>query len=233
MQTINKTLSEAEIAQYHRDGCVLIENFYDPADLDRINAELDRVIANQQDGVTKDNWVMSLAMQSKMISDVCRDERILDLISPIVYPGISIYSAKMTNKLPGDSQPCHWHQDDSYYIKNQESNCRMSIFLPLDDVEIKDGALQVIPGSHKSGIADYRPEGYGHCRNRIPDDLLDMDKRIYVPMKKGDILLFSALLYHGSDQNLGDKERRVFIVSYQEGTAEKGNGPQYELLRKP
>lgn len=193
--------------------------------------ELDRIIHNQQQGVGKYNWVMSLGLQSEMIASICEDERILDLISAIVYPGISIYSAKMTNKLPGDSQPCHWHQDDSYYVKNQESSCRMSIFLPLDDVRIKDGALQVIPGSHKQGLADFSPEGYGHCRNRIPDQLLDMDKRIYVPMKKGDILLFSALLQHGSDQNHGDTERRVFIVSYQEGTAEKGNGDQYKLLR--
>jgi ectoine hydroxylase-related dioxygenase (phytanoyl-CoA dioxygenase family) len=54
---------------------------------------------------------------------------------------------------------------------------------------------------------------------------------VSVPARAGDVLLFSALLWHSSQGNRSDRLRRAFIVSYQEATVPLGNKDQWKVLR--
>ncbi len=56
-------------------------------------------------------------------------------------------------------------------------------------------------------------------------------KLLAVLHRAGDVVLFSALLWHSSQGNRSDRLRRAFIVSYQEATVEKGNKDQWMVLR--
>ena len=57
------------------------------------------------------------------------------------------------------------------------------------------------------------------------------DDAIPCPVKMGDMLLFSATMWHHSKGNGTDRVRRAFIVSYQEATVPRGNGKQWKILR--
>lgn len=60
---------------------------------------------------------------------------------------------------------------------------------------------------------------------------LTVEGAIPCPVKAGDMLLFSAELWHHSKENFTDQIRRAFIVSYQEATVPRGNGNQWKILR--
>ena len=200
-----------------------------------MNAEFDSILAainagRKTDGRGPTGWIMRLGRQTEMTEQFCRDERILDYVGSVVQPGIAIYSAKLVTKDPQDPTECLWHQDDAYYRQNSESSCRMSIWVPLQDTRVEHGCLQVIPGSHKRGLSPASPKPHGTCSLSI-DDPIDEENKIYVPMKAGDMLLFSALLWHHSVGNTTDQRRRAFIVSYQEATATGGNADQWQILR--
>ena len=106
----------------------------------------------------------------------------------------------------------------------------MSIWVPLQDTTVEHGCLQVIPRSHQRGLQPHSKKEGGTCNLGI-DTPIDLEKRVHVPTAAGSIVLFSALLWHASSGNDTEQRRRAFIVSYQEATAQGGNGDQWHILR--
>ncbi len=225
------TLTQDQIHDYYEQGYTLVENLFPQSELDDMNEELNRLI---EEGAGKDahgkGWIMQLGLVSKKTEAFCSDTRILDLIAPLVYPGIAIYSAKLVSKEPNDDAICHWHQDDAYYTKHSHSERRMSIWISLQDTAIEHGCLEVIPGSHQRGLQPTRTRKEGTCTLAMDVDI-DLNKRVLCPVKAGTIILFSSLLWHGSAGNRTNQRRRAFIVSYQETTVPCGNGRQWKILR--
>ena len=234
---MTRRLTAQQLAEYDEQGFTLVPNVFSPAELAAVDREIDRVIearltrsGGEVERHLAHGWVMSLGLASEITRNFCQDTRILDLVEAIVKPGIAIYSAKLVSKEPYDETPCLWHQDDAYYVKNSASKTRMSIWVPLYDVTVEQGCLQVIPGSHKRGLQPASTKSGGFC-NLSMDVEVDLRERIYLPVPAGSMLLFSALLWHASDGNQTDRRRRAFIVSYQEATATAGNGQQWKILR--
>ncbi|MEM1213774.1 MAG: phytanoyl-CoA dioxygenase family protein [Planctomycetota bacterium] len=227
-----RRLTQAERAAYDRDGFVVIPDVMSRQEVALIDAEITRLRATQNHGDGEDaNFILALGNRSSITQQVCRDERVLTLIEDIVHPGIAIYSAKMVEKLPNDSAICHWHQDDAYYVRNSQSACRMSTWLPLQDTDERNGGLWVVPGSHQWGLRESQLETTGHCRRAFSHGADEIDGAIPVRIHAGDVLLFHALLWHRSLGNQTNQTRRSFIVSYQDALATAGNGSQHKILR--
>lgn len=233
---MKRTLREEELAQYYREGYVVVEDLFPQEDLRAIDEDLDRFMRDEQYEDFKSNsentqgWIMKLGLSTPKAAAFCADARILDLIAPIVCPGIAIYSAKLVAKEPHDGVICHWHQDDAYYTQFSQSDTRMSVWIPLQDTTREHGCLQVIPGSHRRGLQPSSKKEDGTCNLGI-DTVIDVENRLYLPAPAGSIVLFSALLWHASDGNETDQRRRAFIVSYQEASAQGGNANQWQILR--
>lgn len=229
-----RTLSDDELATYHEQGFVVVDDVFPRDELMEMNRELDRVVeerrakAGTQDG--NRGWLFKLGLATDKTKAFCEDPRILDLVEPIVQPGVAIFSAKLVSKEPKDDGICHWHQDDAFYQDDSESRTRMSVWIPLQNTSVEQGCLEVIPGSHKRGLQPWSKREWGTCVRGI-DSEIDLDERVYCPLNAGSMLLFSALLYHGSAGNRTDSLRRAFIISYQEATAQGGNADQWKVLR--
>lgn len=70
----------------------------------------------------------------------------------------------------------------------------------LDNTNINNGALKVIPGSHLKGI----------CR---PDTLdLTKEKEEICDVEKGSVMIMKPLLLHSSGRSIGNSARRVIHV---------------------
>jgi phytanoyl-CoA hydroxylase len=230
-------LTPTQVDAYQRDGFLVTPNVFSRAELSEMDAEFDRLLAVE--AASSDSrrqpgggWLLRLGLLSAKTAAWCEDERVLDLIAPLVQPGIAIYSAKLVSKEPRAPEVCHWHQDDAYYVSHSQSACRMSIWAPLQDVERDHGCLRVIPGSHRRGLQPTERKPDGTCDLSIGTEF-DVGAAVDVPVSADSMVLFSALLYHASNGNATDERRRAFIVSYQEGTVGRGNGEQYRLLRSP
>lgn len=237
----HRRLSATEIAQYHRDGFIVIEPFLPANEVGQINAEMDRLREDlgalpaglDAEKEADKTFILRLGLRSNLTRSLCEDERILDLISDVVSPGIAIYSSKLVEKMPRDPEVCHWHQDDAYYRQHSESACRMSIWLPLQDCDERNGCLWVVPGSHHWGLreASNFKRSSGHCNLCFAHGSESMEGAVPVRVKAGSIILFHALTWHRSLGNETDHVRRAFIVSYQEATAIRGNRDQHKILR--
>lgn len=226
-----RRLTQADVAAYDECGYALVEDVFPAAELESMNAEIDRLEAPAASDAPNRGWVMSLAQRSEKTRAFAQDERLLALIDEIVRPGIAIYSAKLTAKPPRSPEICHWHQDDAYYVQHSIARTRMSVWVPLQDATPENGCLWVVPGSHRAGLQEHAKRADGQCRLAMPERAVDVSKAIPVPMKAGAVLLFSALLWHSSQGNATDGKRRAFIVSYQDAATVGGNGAQWKVLR--
>ncbi|GIP40248.1 ectoine hydroxylase [Paenibacillus sp. J31TS4] len=226
-----RKLTVAEKRHYEEFGFVVVPNVFTREELSEMNAELDGCEGQIRTTGEHEGFTYQLAMLTDTTKQFAQDERILNLIEDIVKPGISIFSSKLLTKLPHSPSICHWHQDDAYYAEVVNSDTRMSIWVPLQDTNERNGCLWVVPGSHKQGLLPYSVQPEGTCRRALAEQQLDLSKAEPVPMQAGSMLLFHALTWHSSRGNETDHARRAFIVSYQEATVPIGRGKQHLVLR--
>ena len=112
-----------------------------------------------------------------------------------------------------------WHQDSVYWPV--EPRNLVSAMTALDDTTPENGALQVVPGSHR--------QMHQHVGEELMIQLSDAQwkETRYVSLQAGDTLLFHSMLLHASEPNLSELDRRVCIVSYLPGDAQYvGQGDQ-------
>ena len=119
-------------------------------------------------------------------------------------------------KLPGEGQTSlPWHQDCVYYGPRSYDVPILSLWLPLVDVDERNGCIRVIPGSHAWGVLPvHKVEG---VRALVPDE--DVEARghpVEVWMKPGDVLAFGARTFHSSGINTSEGVRWSIDLRYSE-----------------
>jgi ectoine hydroxylase-related dioxygenase (phytanoyl-CoA dioxygenase family) len=101
-----------------------------------------------------------------------------------------------------------WHQD---WLYSQTSLNSVTIWTPLHDVRMDDGALFVCPGTHQDGIQDFvvhtSPRKFEMKRS-------DSNVERQVTIKFGESIIFSQLLHHKSGLNISDKVRLSFQLRF-------------------
>lgn len=106
------------------------------------------------------------------------------------------------SKAPGQAGEMPCHQD--WTVVDESTYDSMTIWIPLQDVDSHNGALQVIPGSHRfSDIirSPFFPSPLSEIDTELRKDLVD------VPLKAGEAIIFSQALIHASPPNTSDEPR--------------------------
>lgn len=136
-------------------------------------------------------------------------------------------------KYPGPEGELFIHQDMGQVDEFKYS--QLGIWIPLEDVSIKNGTLCVIPHSHFL-IPPHRSLYHELPYSKMYDLALDHVQPL--SMNAGDLLLFDTRLLHNSFANQSTDPRLViassvvpkeaeFCMTYRDETFEKG---EYELL---
>ncbi|XP_023672179.1 L-threonyl-[L-threonyl-carrier protein] 4-chlorinase-like [Paramormyrops kingsleyae] len=109
-----------------------------------------------------------------------------------------------------------WHQDMRYW--GLEGGPVLSVWLALDDSLKDNGALQVIPGSHCSGLLLHQTAAHAgnmlSVNQEIPGDLVQTASAIICPLLAGQISVHDGLLVHGSEPNMSDLRRCGFVMRF-------------------
>lgn len=122
---------------------------------------------------------------------------------------VRLFEDKLNLKLPGGS-PYPWHQDWSCCWRAHTDELA-TCFVYLDDADLTNGCLQVIPGSHL-GRPVHPFRGNGHFE--VDPSCVDESLAVPVPLAAGDMIVFDPYLLHFSDLNRGATPRRAIIYTY-------------------
>lgn len=77
-----------------------------------------------------------------------------------------------------------------------------TVRIHLDDTDERNGALKVIPGSHKKQV--YRPETIDWS----------VEKELSCSVRKGGVMLMKPLLLHSSSRTTDNRKRRVIHIEF-------------------
>ena len=105
-----------------------------------------------------------------------------------------------------------WHQDNGVVLSEADQSQILTVWFPLNPATIENGCLQVIPRSHRAGLHTHCPGGTSGLR--IPEQFMDMNLAIPLPMAPGDVLLLTQHTIHGSLINESDDVRWSFDLRY-------------------
>lgn len=126
--------------------------------------------------------------------------------------------------------PFSWHQDSGYVVGNggpPDHLPYVTLWLPLDDTTVENGAISLIPFSAHPQARGILP----HRRDLQTRDLfttVDPSKVITVEAAAGTILALSSRLLHSTGPNHTSSLRRAYLAQY---TAEVMVDPGTRHLR--
>ena len=128
----------------------------------------------------------------------------------IVGEEVVLYRAILMTKGARGGTPLPWHQDGGSFW-GLDHDPQLQIWTALDDAPIEAGCVEVVPRSHRDGLAT--PLG-----GVIPDDVVrrrDVDARVVtLPTLRGEVLLLHNHVWHRSSANATGRTRRALSFCY-------------------
>ena len=122
---------------------------------------------------------------------------------------VGVFRAMFFNKPAEGGVPLDWHQDGRNWNLSVRED--ITVYTALDPQTRENGCLTVIPYSHKEcPIHTVREEE--EIKKYAPED-----KRIYMEMSKGEVILLKIKLLHSSLINTTDCPRRAFSIAFIDG----------------
>src|SRR3989442_2730162 len=140
--------------------------------------------------------------------------KLLDCIEALLGPNLMLHYSKLNMKPPAIGSVVEWHQDLACYpLTNRDS---LAVLVSLDDADIGNGCLKVIPGMQNGPLMNYTTGGFFQGRITQP-----VDESLAVPVegKAGTAIFMHCMTPHASAPNKSDRPRRTLILSYRTADA--------------
>ena len=123
-------------------------------------------------------------------------------------PNVLLQSSKLNTKAPGGGAAVEWHQDWAFYPHTNDN--LLACGLMLDDVDLENGPLQVVPGSHKGPVYNHHNTDGVFCGAVDPDDPeVDLSKAVTLTGRAGSMTVHHVRALHGSAPNMSDRPRYI------------------------
>lgn len=220
--------SREEHRSLEENGYVNVGQVLEPAELAEIRTEYDRLVTADKQTLGNDTdgrfpYRAMLNFRSDVLKRYISHSAFCGLAMDRLGPDLRFWWDQGINKQPGSGSHIDWHQDNGY--GDGQVPEYLTFWLALDDSDLENGGLLVIPGSHLAGPREHRLEGVHWV---IPD--IDESPACALDARAGDLLIFSSLLIHKTVGNhTADRDRRAWVIQYIAADAQdEANGRVYE-----
>jgi ectoine hydroxylase-related dioxygenase (phytanoyl-CoA dioxygenase family) len=231
------SVTSGQKAFFDEHGYLVVTEVIPVADLDELEAHVDRIIENP-DRMAFD-WAWS--------DEEDRSERSFRIIqsSPsLVWPGIvdaafrrwavefgsallgrtvEFWYDQLLAKPPGISVPTYWHQDEGYWGRHLDDK-GITCWIPLQDVDVTNGCMHFIDGGHLGGVLEHhRVEG-------MKSDLLTCGSPegevVVCPIARGSVTFHHSKMPHMTTANTGTAYRKA-VTQHMQAPEAGGEGDHY------
>lgn len=193
----------------HKEMLALVDGFFEKSKMIRENDN----IFDLEDGHSSDNPRLKRIKQphqhSQFFWDIIKESKIEEILRDLLGDNVSLKTSKLNTKAPGGGAAVEWHQDWAFYPHTNDNV--LALGLMLNDVDIDNGPLMVIPESHKGPVLSHFNNGV-FCGAIDPDDSnFDMSKAVTLTGKARSMTIHHARTLHGSSPNNSNRDRLVLF----------------------
>jgi phytanoyl-CoA hydroxylase len=227
-------LNAQQIEQYREDGVVVIPGVLDAKTLARMKSilanwvEQSRLVSAHTDlydlepgHQASDPRVRRIKkphLADQVFYDFARSASMTACLGALLGHSARLYGSKLNLKAPGFGSPVEWHQDWAFYPHTNDDVLAVGVM--LDDTTTANGAMLVIPGSHKGPTYDHHDQdGYFCGAMDIELSGVDLSKAIPCEGPAGSCSFHHVRLIHGSAQNTSPHPRALLLYEVTAGDA--------------
>jgi ectoine hydroxylase-related dioxygenase (phytanoyl-CoA dioxygenase family) len=251
------------VAELGNQGYAVVRGFLSPPETAEISAEVHRMYqeglkhhATYRDKnllfevlddpkanrrvVLQAHWT---AWLSPLLERMRRSEKYFTVLEPFLGADIKQISHQVHWKPPGAKYTSYrFHQDARFRQGNVKDfsylQSTVTTGLAIDPQTVENGALRIMPGSHRLGYLGLSDDGPIMVGQTQDEELrragLDPSNIVTCEMEPGDLLLWTLFTVHGSAPNVSDYDRRFMINSYvRAGDSERGEWAFRDGLSTP
>ncbi len=226
-------LSGDAIERYRRDGFVHPVPCLAPGEARRYRDAL-------EDYERRSGTKSTLAIRNKghlkmqLLYKLVHDPRVLDAVESVIGPNILCWSSSLFVKEPNDPAFVAWHQDSYYW--GLEPDDVVSAWIAFAPSNIENGAMQVIPGTHKAQQFPHAksPKGSGNMLSTHEEIAVEVDdtKGVSLLLDEGEMSLHHVKIVHGSPPNRSSARRYGYAIRYvATHVRQRGDMPTAILVR--
>ncbi len=223
--SLNKSALEKAVAE---NGFSVVENVVDRNNIDLLIQE---IALAKNSPITKQRRHSTYAIRNALsIPEICSlacSQAIVSLANAVLNADARPVKAFLFDKTPEANWKVAWHQDLTIAVKKQQpatgfSNWSekagvvhvqppveilenlLTLRIHLDNCDRHNGALKIIPGSHR----------YGKIALTDIERWKESSQVLTCEVKAGDILIMRPLLLHSSSPSINPTHRRVLHIEY-------------------
>jgi ectoine hydroxylase-related dioxygenase (phytanoyl-CoA dioxygenase family) len=220
-------LSSDEIDAYHQDGYVIPKGFcFNRSELEKLQAGLDAVLFKNPT-IMPDRLMNTHLNKAKpyrveghpVFHWLAHDPRVLSIAESVMGPNLILLFTHLFCKPASSNRSVPWHQDGPFWPVTPMKSC--TIWVALDDVDEGNGAMKIIPGSHKKNALEHNLiEDKNSTLNReLPIENVDEQNAELIELKAGQVSVHDIGIIHGSAANASGRRRAGLALRYMPSTS--------------
>lgn len=220
-----------EIARaYENDGYVAIKQFFSNDQLRNIDAEIERLLANDmsrwgqgeifyEPGSDKVRQLETIERHSDFFRGLMRDRCFIEIAEQLFGEEPVCDNVSYMAKAPKVGSAVPPHQDNAYY--NLVPDHALTFWIALDPSTEENGCMHVVRGSHKGGILPHAASGVSgnsYAISELPNALKQQEKPIL--LEPGDCSIHHCVTIHRSEANRSTSPRRALLLFVRSASCE-------------
>ncbi len=226
-------LTEDQTKQYEIDGYAIVPDFLAPEEVDLLAAEAD-ILGTPQRGLPDGNVYeyesgmirksYSFDKDSEAYFLTSRLPRMLVPARQLLGEDIYLYMTHMNHKVAKKGEVWLWHQDYSHWeldgVERGGAHDMVTIMIMIDESTPQNGALQILKGSHKLPVEEFRID---LDETSVPTAKVDEARMAEIVRTHetveclgaaGTAVVFALMAIHGSARNNSTRTRRNAYFVY-------------------
>ncbi len=219
-------ISEKDIEFYRQNGYLLVKNVFAESEVMAMRQGIERIFER----AARANYTRNAAWDGDYLTPELKNlviKGLLDVhyhdasftraaihpnmsavLSKIIGPNVQLHHSKLVVKPPEEGAVFPMHQDYPYFPHERHTMLAASVH--LDNADLENGCLHVIPGSHKDGLLEHIGRFYLNQKEYA------IDMGIPLAAGSGDVIFFNYMTIHGSKANLSPRPRRNVLFQYRD-----------------
>jgi len=208
-------VTPAQIQFFEEHGYVTGVPIHGEVEVARIRQAFDEL--EEREG--KENCAIGLQgrhVDVRFIWELASHSAIVDCIEALMGHDVMVLSTHFFCKYPGTTEQfVAWHQDVTYW--GLEPPYALTAWYAVDDSDVENGCMRVIPGSHRQGIVEHGKSARAGNQLSINQEVsveIDESSAVDLELKAGQISLHHGHLIHSSNPNCSGRRRCGLTLRY-------------------
>ncbi|HYE08493.1 MAG TPA: phytanoyl-CoA dioxygenase family protein [Planctomycetota bacterium] len=209
-----RRLSAQQVRDFNARGYLAGLPVFAPDEVVRNRAAFDDLLAQAARLGMHNYQLTNYERMCACIHDLVTAPALLDHVADILGDAFVCWGTHCFCKMPGDPKAVTWHQDATYW--NLSPSKTVTAWLAIDDADVGNSAVRVIPGSHLLGPLPMRQsrDDENNALWLTTDGAEGHGAAESMCLRAGEISLHTDLLLHDSLPNTSTRRRCGLAIRY-------------------